>query len=321
MKKYILPVILLALLTGCGKVADTSGVESQISIVSGTVEGSASPMTTTVSEKVTENTTTKESATTEKKVSGDKVEDVTTTRKASVQQTTRASSGGTSSGRVVGTTRYVPPMPRTTTTTTTAEPTQTTTVDYRDQSDITFSVKSGEVSVMRDGKNIQRLENVDTDEVLPLLESSSLSQDEVIIQGDFDFDGVNDLFVAEKIGPMNTTGKYYRYDPEKGIYMAWSDLNKRQFKASVNSNDNILVFYDKNEDKIEYESWTCKWNEKKELITVEYERAYKDANDPEKVYYETVRYDDETGAELSRITRDSEGNEVGGDPEEQPQTE
>ena len=320
MKKYILPVILLALLTGCGKVTDSSGDESRISIVSGTIEGSASPMTTSTRETVTENTTTTDQTTTDKKVAGDKIEDTTTTRKAPTQPTTRSVSGGTSSGRGAGTTRYVPPMPRTTTTT--AETTQTTTVDYRDQSGLTYAVKEGEISEMRDGKNIQRLENVDTDEVLPLLESSSVSQDEVIVQGDFDFDGINDLFVAEKIGAMNTTGKYYRYDTEKGIYIAWSDLNKRQFKASLNSNDNTLTFYDKSEDKIEYESWTCKWNDKKELITIEYERAYKDAGDPDKVYYQTIKYDEETGAELSNITRDSEGNEVGVDPpEEQPQTE
>ena len=49
MKKYILPVIGLALLTGCGKVVDSSN-DKPINIVSGTVEGTTKDISTTDTE-------------------------------------------------------------------------------------------------------------------------------------------------------------------------------------------------------------------------------------------------------------------------------
>ena len=95
MKKFVFPVLMLALLAGCGKVSDASGVESRINIVSGTVEGTTRDISTTDTEVTTDETSTKNGTTTTTKTAGEKVSgSTTTTKKTRVQPATRASGGG-----------------------------------------------------------------------------------------------------------------------------------------------------------------------------------------------------------------------------------
>ena len=311
MKKCILPVILLALLSGCGKVSDASGVESRINIVSGIVEGTTRSRTTSETEAMTDGHTT---GSTTSKTAGEKVSGTTTTKskKSSVQAATRASGGNSGGSR--GTTRHVPTVQRTTTTA--AQPTsQTPTIDPKDYSSITFELNSSsnEIDVSREGMSgsIQVLKDVDLTEIRNTIanDPSKTINDFIVRQNDFDFDGYPDLFIIEKQDELNKTGKYYRYDPTKGIYAASRELNNQGFEAMVNSAENSLTFYNK-KDTLNYEEKTFEWGENGVLIIRRYRNQY---NDGELI--ETVLYD-ENGIECSRETRDSQGNLVGSETEE-----
>lgn len=311
MKKCILPVILLALLSGCGKVSDASGVESRINIVSGIVEGTTRSRTTSETEAMTDGHTT---GSTTSKTAGEKVSGTTTTKskKSSVQAATRASGGNSGGSR--GTTRHVPTVQRTTTTA--AQSTsQTPTIDPKDYSSITFELNSSsnEIDVSREGMSgsIQVLKDVDLTEIRNTIanDPSKTINDFIVRQNDFDFDGYPDLFIIEKQDDLNKTGKYYRYDPTKGIYTAWSELNNQRFEAMVNSAENSLTFYNK-KDTLNYEEKTFEWGENGVLIIRRYRNQY---NDGELI--ETVLYN-ENGIESLRETRDSQGNLVGSETEE-----
>lgn len=316
MKKCILPVILLALLSGCGKVSDASGVESRINIVSGIVEGTTRSRTTSETEAMTDGHTT---GSTTSKTAGEKVSGTTTTKskKSSVQAATRASGGNSGGSR--GTTRHVPTVQRTTTTA--AQPTsQTPTIDPKDYSSITFELNSSsnEIDVSREGMSgsIQVLKDVDLTEIRNTIanDPSKTINDFIVRQNDFDFDGYPDLFIIEKQDELNKTGKYYRYDPTKGIYTAWSELNGLGFEIVPNATENSLTIYNK-KDTLNYEAKTFEWNEHQLLVLRRYVNQY---NDGELI--ETVLYD-ENGIESSRETKDSQGNPVGGETEEQPTEE
>jgi hypothetical protein len=311
MKKCILPVILLALLSGCGKVSDASGVESRINIVSGIVEGTTRSRTTSETEAMTDGHTT---GSTTSKTAGEKVSGTTTTKskKSSVQAATRASGGNSGGSR--GTTRHVPTAQRTTTTA--AQPTsQTPTIDPKDYSSITFELNSSsnEIDVSREGMSgsIQVLKDVDLTEIRNTIanDPSKTINDFIVRQNDFDFDGYPDLFIIEKQDELNKTGKYYRYDPTKGIYTAWSELNGLGFEIVPNATENSLTIYNK-KDTLNYEAKTFEWNEHQLLVLRRYVNQY---NDGELI--ETVLYD-ENGIESSRETKDSQGNPVGGETED-----
>lgn len=311
MKKCILPVILLALLSGCGKVSDASGVESRINIVSGIVEGTTRSRTTSETEAMTDGHTT---GSTTSKTAGEKVSGTTTTKskKSSVQAATRASGGNSGGSR--GTTRHVPTVQRTTTTA--AQPTsQTPAIDPKDYSSITFELNSSsnEIDVSREGMSgsIQVLKDVDLTEIRNTIanDPSKTINDFIVRQNDFDFDGYPDLFIIEKQDELNKTGKYYRYDPTKGTYTKWEELNNQRFEAMVNSAENSLTFYNK-KDTLNYEEKTFEWGENGVLIIRRYRNQY---NDGELI--ETVLYD-ENGIESLKETRDSQGNLVGGETED-----
>ena len=317
MKKCILPVILLALLSGCGKVSDASGVESRINIVSGIVEGTTRSRTTSETEAMTDGHTT---GSTTSKTAGEKVSGTTTTKskKSSVQAATRASGGNSGGSR--GTTRHVPTVQRTTTTAAQSTTSQTPAIDPKDYSSITFELNSSsnEIDVSREGMSgsIQVLKDVDLTEIRNTIanDPSKTINDFIVRQNDFDFDGYPDLFIIEKQDELNKTGKYYRYDPTKGTYTKWEELNNQRFEAMVNSAENSLTFYNK-KDTLNYEEKTFEWGENGVLIIRRYRNQY---NDGELI--ETVLYD-ENGIESLKETRDSQGNLVGEDTTEQPQEE
>ena len=204
MKKCILPVILLALLSGCGKVSDASGVESRINIVSGIVEGTTRSRTTSETEAMTDGHTT---GSTTSKTAGEKVSGTTTTKSknSSVQAATRASGGNSGGSR--GTTRHVPTVQRTTTTA--AQPTsQTPTIDPKDYSSITFELNSSsnEIDVSREGMSgsIQVLKDVDLTEIRNTIanDPSKTINDFIVRQNDFDFDGASSTVSDLRSFPM-----------------------------------------------------------------------------------------------------------------------
>lgn len=315
MKKYILPVVLLALLAGCGKVK-VSEVDSHIEIVSGTASSTTKEVTTSETGKTTDDDDKK---TTTTKKTGEKISGTTTTAaKATGRVVTRASGGNST---VHGTTRVVPTAPRTTSRTTTSaastqQPTtEPATYDHKDYSSVTFDFKSDKpdkIEVIRpysDGKSrsCQTL-SVDTAEIKEKLEkNSNKTINDFLEKVDFDGDGYPDLFVKEKEDELNTSGKYFKYDPDKGIYTPWEELNALKYEIKKDTASNRLIVLDKKEDKIEYEKKSFEWNAQNKLVLREYIHQYTRNGD---ILIDYINYD-ENGTEISRETRDSEGNLVG----------
>lgn len=322
MKKYIFPVLAVALLTGCGKVSDATGDDNHISIVSGTVEGTSKEVSTSDTEAETT------SGTTATKVAGSKISGTTTaasTKKGAKSAVTRASGG---SGGVYGTTREVPVAPRQNKTTTTVAPTQPAThapsFDPKECSSITYSFSSNspnKIDVSRqysDGKERSyQVISADTTEIQKAMEQDpSKSINDFIVKNDYDFDNYPDIFIIERPDDTNKTGKYYHYDPENGTYQPWAELNGIRFELERNAAEGILGTTETKDD-IEYEQKIYKWNAQKQLVMVKYTHQYQ-AGD--RVLIDYVNYDD-NGTEILRETRDSSGSLIGGNSEEQPQDE
>lgn len=324
MKKYILPVLALALLTGCGKVSEVKDDDRPINIVSGTVEGTAKVTTTTESDDDTVSGTTTDKA-------GNKVSGTTTTTSAGSKKSavTRANGG---SGGVYGTTRAVPVAPKnnntkktTTTAATTTQPvTQTPSFNPKDCSSISFGYSNStpnkiEVSREYSDGNARSYQTIsaDTSEIQKALEKDPAKTiNDFVIKSDLDFDGYPDIFIVEKPDGLNKTGKYYHYDPENGNYQPWSELNGIKVELSGNESDAVLKTVEKKDD-VEYEEKTYKWNEQKQLVMIKYMHKYR-AGDTILIDY--VDYD-ANGAEILRETRDENGNLVGGNTANQAQGE
>ena len=327
MKKYILPVVLLALLAGCGKV-QVSEVDSHIEIVSGTASSTTKEVTTSETETTTESGDKK---TTTTKKAGEKISGTTTTAaKASGRVVTRASGGNSV---VHGTTRVVPTAPRTTSRTTTSatstqQPTtQPATFDPKDYSSLTFDFKSDKpdkLEVIRpysDGRShsCQTL-NVDTSEIKKYLEDNpDKTINDCIEKIDYDGDGYPDLFVKETINDvLNPTGKYFRYDPDDGKYTVWTEFNKIKYEAKVQESTNRISVLEKI-DGVDYYQKYYEWNSRNELVLKECDYWYniKENGMPvedeykQLVMYIDYIYYDENGNEISRETRDIKGNLIG----------
>ncbi len=310
MKKYILPVIALALLAGCGKVSDSKVEEKPINIVSGTVESNTKKNTTTGTEASSEKT----SMTSTTKLAGNKISGTTAvnTKNAVVKPAVTRASGG--SGGTYGTTRPVPTAPKTTTTA--AQTTALPTFDPKDYSSVSFGFDasdSGKINVLRqysDGKSRSyQVLSADTTHIQEALaKDNSKSINDFVVRFDYDFDGYPDLFIIEK-DELNKEGKYYHYDPENGSYMPWSDLNSLRLEIKKDDSSERLVTCDKKEDKIEYEEKIFEWNSQKQLVLREYKHQYTDSDGEILIEYVSC---DENGTEISRETRDSSGNLIGG---------
>jgi hypothetical protein len=327
MKKYILPVLALALLTGCGKVSEVKDTDRPINIVSGTVEGTTKDISTTdtaADDDIVSGTDTDKA--------GNKVSGTTTTTSAGSKKSavTRANGG---SGGVYGTTRAVPVAPKsnnTKKTTTTAAPattqpaTQSPKFDPKDCSSISFGYSNStpnKIDVSRQYNDGQarsyQVLSADTAEIQKAIEKdSSKTINDFVIKNDYDFDGYPDIFIIEKPDDLNKTGKYYHYDPESGNYQAWAELNSIHLEFARNAAEDLLITVEKKDD-IEYEEKAYYWNEQNQLSLRSYTHKYK-AGDT--ILIEYVGYDN-SGAETFRETRDENGNLVGGNTGDQSQGE
>ena len=322
MKKLIFPAILLALLSGCGEVNGTTD-NKDINVVSETMNGTTTDLQSYETESTTDELSTSDVTTS--KSAGNKVSGTTTavhTTKNIIVSATRASGND---GVVHGTTRSVPTVHRTTTTTsqstTATEPsTQTTSFDPKDYSNISFSLgtKPNEIKVIRKSKSgeestIQQLKDVDTTEIeKELKENSEKTLEDFIIRADFDDDEFPDIFIIEKQDDLNQSGKYYRYDPEKGVYSAWKEMNELKNLVDLDDlNDGKISVLDR-KGPIEYELRTYQWDASK-LILKSTSHQYPVASDPDNPHIEYICYN-EKGEEISREIRDISGKLIEEDP-------
>ena len=107
--------------------------------------------------------------------------------------------------------------------------------------------------------------------------------------------------------PTRLSTIYFKYDPDEGKYTVWEELNALKFEIKKDTSSNRLVVLDKKEDKIEYEKKSFEWNAQNKLVLREYIHQYTSNGD---ILIDYINYD-ENGTEISRETRDSEGNLVG----------
>lgn len=313
MKKYIFPVLVLALMTGCGKISEASE-DKPIQVVSGTIEGTTTDNSTTYSDIDKSSTAL---VTTSTNTAGSKISGTTavSSKGGSVQTATRASGG---SGGVYGTTRSVPVAPKTSTnagskpitTTTTA---QSPSFDPKDFSSIAFELSEAspnKIEVSRefsDGRSRSyQVLSVDTAEIQRILEEDpTKSINDLIVRVDYDFDHYPDIFILEKQDELNKAGKYYRYDPVTGTYQSWSELNSLHFEIKCDETAGTLAICE-NKDNEEYEEKIYMWNEHKQLVLRYYTHKYSDT-EADDILMEYIAYD-ENGGVISRELFDRNGN-------------
>lgn len=330
MKKYFLPVIGLALLTGCGKVSDTNVDDQPINIVSGTVEAASKGYDTSESEASSDG---KKDPRTTTMLAGKKVSGTTTVKikKANVQPATRAQGGN---NVVHGTTRAVPVAPRSNTNhtnTTTAqeqtqEATQNPSFDPKNNSSVSLSFDSNtpnKLGVTREYSDNKVREyqtlNVDTSYIQEQLENNPAKKiTDFFRKKDLDGDNYDDLCIYEKEEGLNTVCKYYRYDPETGVYSPWNELNALKYEVDLNEIGNKLEVCWKNDDKIEYETKTYEWNAQKQLVLIESVHQYTNADGVILITYVTY---DGNGNVCSSRTEDSLGQPVEDPSAETPNEE
>lgn len=60
---------------------------------------------------------------------------------------------------------------------------------------------------------------------------------------DYNFDLYDDLFIPEMLGRRNIPGKYFRFDPETGLFVIWNELDEAGWCSStVNDADGTITF-------------------------------------------------------------------------------
>ncbi len=167
---------------------------------------------------------------------------------------------------------------------------------------------------MRPDKNgeevtVQVLRDVDTSEIAEAIEKDHTKKlDDFIVKADFNDDGYPDLFIIEKQDELNKSGRYYRYDYEKGIYTTWPELNSLKNLVELDElNKGAVIVYDKKDDNIEYESKTYEWNGSEKLVLKSSIHQYTDEEGEIRIEY--VYYDND-GEVTSREIRNKEGEIV-----------
>ncbi|MCM1529886.1 MAG: hypothetical protein NC093_07820 [Alistipes sp.] len=79
-----------------------------------------------------------------------------------------------------------------------------------------------------------------------------------IVIADFDFDGVDEIFIPTEIGEYNTLGVYKKYDDASGQYADWSGMDAVSGYAEANS-ETLTIQFTTRKNEHEYEVLTYTW--------------------------------------------------------------
>lgn len=104
-----------------------------------------------------------------------------------------------------------------------------------------FSVKENGIEVLSDGEVIQTIEGNYAEIYAPIAENSYYTIEDAIYKMDYDFDYYLDVFIPDDIS-YNSTGTYYRYDPDTGLLEEWDELNKLSGRAYASKKNTINVY-------------------------------------------------------------------------------
>lgn len=103
-----------------------------------------------------------------------------------------------------------------------------------------YSVNKDSIDVIRNGKTVQSI-NFDTTELISWSERVSVAPEQFLTSSDFDFDGYDDLFIPEMLGTPNIPGKYYKYNPDTGMYEEWEEFNKISTLVRIQQTNDALI--------------------------------------------------------------------------------
>ncbi len=195
------------------------------------------------------------------------------------------------------------PATTTTVVTTTPAPVGPTVIT---KDNITCSLKDNgvEVSVKaEDGSQKTQLIELDkniVDGIKNAYAEGKTAPSQRIVIADFDFDGVDEIFIPTEIGEFNTLGVYKKYDDASGEYADWSAMDAVPGYAEANADTGNIVFTTRKNEH-EYETITYSWQEivgddgqvtGKQLVPVNSVNHYRLDDSPEELWNVYVDYCD-----------------------------
>ncbi|MBP3380623.1 MAG: hypothetical protein J6K77_07165 [Ruminococcus sp.] len=191
----------------------------------------------------------------------------------------------------------------TTTVTTTPAPIGPTVIT---KDGITCSLKDNGVEVRikaQDGSEKTQLIGLDQNIVEGIknayIEGKTAPSQRIVI-ADFDFDGVDEIFIPTEIGEYNTLGVYKKYDEASGQYTDWDGMNAVSGYAEANGDTQTIQFTTRKNEH-EYETLTYSWQDivddngqviGKQLVPVNSVNHYRLDDSPEELWNVYVDYCD-----------------------------
>ncbi len=317
MKKFFIPFVAMALLTGCGTADVETATSSPITLNTFTDETDAESTTASTHEAIIEDApvSTAVSTTADPKIKTTAQKGARTT--VAVPTATRAAR--TTAARPSGGVPVTAPAtaPRTaaqtdqpkTTASTSVTTTVTTTADdnsYPLNKGYEPEIKENGIDIIFGGEVLQTLE-ADTAALLEHKDDTDKASFS-IVKADFDFDKYEDIYIPESFGDVNSSGKYFRFDPEQKKYVEWEEMNKLIYSASVNASNNTVIVRT-NSETVMYEDKFYSW-ENDTLVLVQ--RIVQYTGEDGEIYCDhfTVNNGSESLTQRDHIFKDENGNTV-----------
>lgn len=91
-------------------------------------------------------------------------------------------------------------------------------------------------------------------------EEGKTADSQRIVIADFNFDGVDEIFIPTEIGEYNTLGVYKKYDDASGEYADWSGMDSVSGYAVANSDTQTITFTTR-KNEYEYKTLTFSWQD------------------------------------------------------------
>lgn len=171
---------------------------------------------------------------------------------------------------------------------------------------ITCSLKNNGVEVTikaQDGSEKTQLIGLDksiVDGIKNAYIEGKTADSQRIVIADFDFDGVDEIFIPTEIGDYNTLGVYKKYDGASGQYTDWSGMDAVSGYAEADGDSQTIQFTTRKNEH-EYETLTYSWQDVvdengqivgKQLVPVNSVNHYRLDDSPEEMWNVYVDYCD-----------------------------
>ena len=317
-RSVLIAVFLLAATTGCG-IVDSATPESipdlmadeNNSVLSDDPLGAVTTVITKEEKTSSESAVTSSANTTVTTVTA-----VNSTFSAGGKSTTGTGSSAkaTSAQTSVHTVRTVRTTSAPAVTTSTAPVTTLLTKPIETNNNfITCNMTSNGIEIMKNGDLIQFIEQ-DMEQILDYYQNNEADQNMKLAIRDYDFDGYDDLFIPEYIGTLNTSGNYWHYDPQSGLFTEWDEMKDVRFSVTPDEMDQTLYSHEKLSAS-EYEDKTYRW-ENGSIVLIKMKKQFcinDSADGSENIYidhYEFINGEKKT-VKREKLIFDENGNCTG----------